>query len=51
MSKSSDNVLRETSDKTKLSCGHYATGQPLATTFGRKLYICPEGCGLMQRKR
>lgn len=50
MSKLTDNVLRENSGKTKLPCGHFASGQPLATTYGRKLYICPKGCGL-QKKR
>jgi hypothetical protein len=51
MSKLSDNVVRETSGKTLLTCGHYASGQPIATTFGRKLFVCPEGCGLKVKKR
>lgn len=51
MDKHRDNVVRETAGKTKLSCGHFVTGQPIATTFGRKLYVCPEGCGLKVKKR
>lgn len=46
------NELRETADRETLKCGHVVEGQPLATRpNGRALYMCPEGCGLKERKR
>ena len=49
--KLSDNVLRETMGKTELSCGHLASGQPIATTFAHRIYVCPQGCGLRKVRR
>lgn len=47
-----DNVLRETADATPLMCGHEAHGQPVAIYPNRrKLYVCPQGCGLQKGKR
>ena len=52
LTKRQDNALRDTAGKRLLRCGHYTNRQPLATTFGRKLYVCPEGCkGLQEPKR
>ena len=51
VSKMADNVLRETADATELVCGHFARSQPIAIyPSQRKLYDCPEGCGLQKDK-
>lgn len=47
-----DNVLRETAGTTALVCGHSTRSQPVAIyPSRRKLYDCPEGCGLQKDKR
>ena len=49
--KMGDNVLRETAGGTLLVCGHTARSQPVAIyPSRRKLYACPEGCGLQKDK-
>lgn len=52
MDRKTDNVLRETANGTPLVCGHVAQGQPVAIYPNRrKLYNCPQGCGLQKAKR
>lgn len=51
LTKRQSNEYRDTAPKRLLKCGHETSAQPLATTFGRKLYVCPKGCGLKEPKR
>jgi hypothetical protein len=44
-----DNVHRQPSEGHKLACGHYAVTNPVVIyPSGRKMYQCPEGCGLQK---
>jgi hypothetical protein len=29
-----------------LACGHETSGEPLAQVGAKRIYVCPEGCGI-----
>ena len=52
MTKRSNNVATESAKTVKLLCGHTTDEFPIVTyASGRKMYRCPEGCGLIKSKR
>jgi len=47
----SNNAAREEAATVRLLCGHEVTGFPLAVyPNGRRLFACPEGCGLRKER-